>query len=147
MGSLFDQLSVADHQDLICRSYRRKSVRYEEFCRGGLLGVYLLEHRLFGLGVKRCCRFVQDDDRGTTKECSCQSHALPLSTRELPTLTKPFSQLRVDSIGKLVNDISKLGALRGRYDSFVVFHSFESTICNILSERCFVLDEILEEHS
>ncbi len=67
---------------------------------------------VLGLHVERGGGFVEDKDLGVAQIGSGQGQFLPLSVRELAP-AEGASQLRVQPIGKLAQQLGGAGALRG----------------------------------
>ena len=116
VGSALDDLAVLHNEDEIGVANRRKAMgdREDRAIRHELYKRVL--HQLLGYRIERTRRLVENEDRGLADGSASDVEELPLTLREVGTVTLEH---RVVSVGETHDEAVCAGGLRG-FDDFLV---------------------------
>src|ERR1700730_11733381 len=138
---------MVEHGDPISHPHGRKPVRNKNSNPPFRQLPKVLKHLSLRLRVHRCSRLIQHQHiRPSPHKRARERNLLPLPSRQLPPILKPFAQLSLVPRRKGLNELTSPTLLRRLPPSRFVFKELLIPSANVLPNQHLVPGEVLEYH-
>src|SRR5262249_4051261 len=134
MSAALRDSTLVKYDDKICILYRRDSMRHEQAGSASHNLSQMSENLLFGVGVHRRKRIIQNQNSGSADQCSGNRRSLLLLTRKSDAA---FSENRFVSVGKRFDVFgqSRFGRRRAYFTVGCLLDTKRNVLGNCVAEQ------------